>query len=185
MAKKTEIEKIEREYIIPLRVKCRVVPRYKKTPRAIRVIKKFIIQHMKIYDKDANKVKIDRYLNEFLWDRGIKNPPNKIKIKAIKEGEITKVELVNIPEKLKFKKAREEKIEKAGEEIAKKKKEEKKTEAPEEEKKEEEKKAEEEKKTAVVEAGKEMEKAAAKQQKHLVGGKMKGSKHQQRVALAK
>jgi len=79
----------------------------------------------------------------------------------------------------------EEKIEKAGEEIAKKKKEEKKTEAPEEEKKEEEKKAEEEKKTAVVEAGKEMEKAAAKQQKHLVGGKMKGSKHQQRVALAK
>ena len=36
MAKKTEpkIEKIEKEYDIQLREKCRPVPRYKKTPKA-------------------------------------------------------------------------------------------------------------------------------------------------------
>ena len=57
---KTETIKIEREYVIPLREKCRVSPRYKKTPKAIRVIKEFIIRHMKVYDRDLNKIKIDR-----------------------------------------------------------------------------------------------------------------------------
>ena len=39
---KTETKKdvkIEREYVIPLREKCRVVPRYKKANKAIKIIK--------------------------------------------------------------------------------------------------------------------------------------------------
>lgn len=192
MAKKTETktEKIEREYTIPLREKSRVVPRYKKTPKTIRTIKEFLIRHMKIYDKDLKKIKLDKYLNEYLWSRGIKNPPHKIKVKAIKEGEIVKVELVELPEKLRFKKAREEKIEKKTKEVVEKKKKEeleekikKEVEKPEE--KPEEKIEEKEKKAAVVEAGKELEKVAAKQMKHLAGGKVKEPKRQRRMALQK
>jgi len=186
---KTPTEKIEREYIIPLREKCRVVPRYRKTPKAIKTIKEFLVRHMKIYDGELNKIKIDKYLNEYLWFRGIRRPPHKIKVKAIKEGDIVKVELVDYPDTLKFKKLREEKIEKTGEKISKEKKkakEEVETTEPTEEKKEEEK----EKKAAVVESGREFEKAAAKQAKHdtVASGKIKEmtrQKHQIRMTLQK
>lgn len=192
MPKKTETktEKVEREYVIPLREKCRAVAKHKKTPKAVKTIKEFLVRHMKIYDRDLKKIKIDKYLNEYLWQRGIKNPPHKIKVKAIQEGDVIKVELVELPEKLKFKKAREEKVEKKAKEVVEKKKvEEKKleekVEKPEEEKPEEEKKEEKEKKAAVVEAGKEMEKAAAKAAKQRAKEKFKQPKHQFRKALAK
>ncbi len=154
-----------REYIIPLRERCRTVPRYKKTNKAVRTVKEFLVQHMKIRDRDLNKIKIDKYLNEFLWNRGIKHPPHKVKVKATKEGDIVRAELAEMPKILEQKKAREMKIEEAGKKIAEKKKAEvKKEEKP---KEEEEKKVEEkEKQAAVIEAGKEMEKAAAKQMKH-------------------
>ena len=198
-------EKIEREYIIPLRKRFKHVPRYKKTPKAIKTIKEFLVRHMKIRDRDLSKIKIDGYLNEAVWQKGIKNPPSKIKVKALKKGDIIRVELVDFPEKLKFKKLRLEKIEKAGEEIAKKKKkvEKEKPEDKEEvEKKLEEKKVDtEDKKSSVPqkskiseerkkakageEATKKLEKAAAKKAKHQVGGKTKQPKRQIRKALAK
>ena len=105
----TKSDKIEREYVIPLREKVRVVPRYKKTNKAVKTVKEFLARHMKIYDRDLNKIKLDKYLNEALWTRGIRKPPHKIKVKAIKEGDIVRVELAEFSDKLKFKKAREEK----------------------------------------------------------------------------
>ena len=195
MAKKTETktEKIEREYIIPLREKVRVVPRYKKVNKAVKSVKEFLARHMKIRDRDLNKIKIDRYLNEALWFRGIRKPPHKIKVKAVKEGDIVRVELAKLPVKLKFKKEREEKrLQKAKAMLEGKKTMMEKAKGgvqkPEEEKQTEEEKVEEkEKKSAVVEAGKEMEKAAAKKVKHeaKAAGKMTQQKHQQRKALAK
>ncbi len=194
MAKKAEPKKdiVEREYIIPLREKCRSVPRYRKTEKAMKSVKEFIARHMKIYDKDFSKIKIDKYLNEVLWSRGIRNPPHKIKVKAIKDSEgIVKVELVDYPERLKFKKAREEKALKSASDVSQKKKAEKKEEVkeekPEDVKKEEEEKkeVEKEKKAAVVEAGRELEKAAAKQMIHQKGGKNKQPKHEKRFALQK
>ncbi len=197
MAKKTETktEKIEREYVIPIRDKIRVVPRYKKTNKAIKIIKEFLARHMKIYDRDLNKIKIDKYLNEFIWSRGIRNPPHKIKVKVIKDSgkNEVKVELVDYPDKIKFKKLRAEKIKREAKEQSEKKKSmmEKAKEGmkkPEETeggvKKEE---AEKEKKAAVVEAGKEIEKEAAKKAKHETksAGKTSKQKHQQRKALAK
>jgi large subunit ribosomal protein L31e len=171
MDKKTNDNKIEREYIIPLRRRWKIVPRYQKTNKAVRTVKEFLVRHMKIRDRDLNKIKIDKYLNEIIWSRGIKNPPSKIKVKAIKEGDIVRAEAVDMPENLKFRKIREEKAESAAKNIAKKKKEEKVKEEPIEENKAEaeegeKKKEEEEKKTATVEAGKEIEKAAAKTEKH-------------------
>ncbi|MCK5149734.1 60S ribosomal protein L31 [Candidatus Pacearchaeota archaeon] len=196
MAKKTEIktEKIEREYIIPLREKCRPVPRYKKTPKAVKTVKEFLVRHMKIRDRDLKKIKIDRYLNEALWFRGIKKPPIKIKVKVVKEGDIVRVELFDMPDKLKFKKLREEKREQKAGEIKEKKKSmmEKAKETMQKPKEEvaveEEKKTEEkEKKSAVIEAGEKLEKAAAKTTKHMTktAGKMTKQKHQVRKALAK
>jgi large subunit ribosomal protein L31e len=187
MVKKTEIktEKLEREFIIPLREKCRISPRYKKTPKAVKSIKEFIARNMKVYDRDLKKIKLDRFLNELLWMRGIKNPPNKVKVRAIKEGDIVKVEAVELSANIKFKKLREERRENKGKEIAEKKKEEK---TPEEKPEEESKEKEQEKKenkAAVIESGKEMEKLAAKQAKHMVKGNAKQPKHQQRVALQK
>ncbi len=107
---KTGNTEIEREYIIPLREKSRVVPRYKKTPKAIKTIKEFLAKHMKVENRDLNKIKIDKDLNQFLWAKGIRKHPHKIKVKATKEGENVIVKLVDYPNNLKFKKLREEKI---------------------------------------------------------------------------
>ncbi len=100
----------EREYVIPLREKSRAVPRYKKTPKAVKTIKEFLAKHMKVENRDLNKVKISKDLNQFLWAKGIRKHPHKIKIKATRNGENIIVELVNYPNNLKFKKLREEKI---------------------------------------------------------------------------
>ncbi len=62
----------EKEYTISLREKVRSVPRYKKTNKAVRTIKEFLVRHMKIYNRDLNKIKIDKsrsgnfyFLNNF------------------------------------------------------------------------------------------------------------------------
>jgi len=112
MTEKKINDKLEREYTIPLRKKSKVVPRYRKTPKAIKTIKEFLARHMKVENRDLNKVKIDKNLNEFLWRRGIRKHPHKIKVKVIKDGENVKVDLVDYPNKLKFKKIKEEKRQK-------------------------------------------------------------------------
>ncbi len=114
-----KVEKDSREYTIPLREKCRPVPIYRKTPRAVKTVKQFLARHMKVYDRDLNKIKLDKYLNEFLWFRGIKNPPHKVKVRVTKEENLIKVELAELPKKLEFKKARAEKQEKKSQEKAK------------------------------------------------------------------
>jgi len=164
---------IEREYIIPLRKRCNIVPRYKKTNKAVKTVKEFLVRHMKIRDKDLNKIKIDKYLNEFLWMRGIKYPPSKVKVKAVKENDIVKVELLELPEKIKYKKIREEKIVQEGREKAKKKKEEKikqeevsKETTSEKIEKKESIEEQKEKEVAVVEQQEKIEKQESKKLKH-------------------
>ena len=192
MAEKKQ-EKTEQEYTIPLRGKFKHVARYKKTPKAIKSVKEFLARHMKIYDRDLNKIKLEREVNEFLWARGIKNPPHKIKVKAIKNGDIVNVELVDLPNKLKFKKLREEKQEKKALEIKEKKKSmmEKAKETMQGKKEDENKdgvankKEVQEKKKAVEEAGEKQEKDLAKQQKHMVKEKSKQPKRPVRQAMKK
>ena len=198
MAKETKTEIVERIYIIPLRCEWKKVPRYKRAKKAIRAIREFFVRHMKIRDRDLNTIRIDKYLNEEVWFRGIKKPPAKIKVKAIKEKdkdgkEIVRVELVDFSEKAKFKKLREEKILNEGKEKAalksvpsSTKKESLSEEGKEKETDGENKKDEtDEKIKAVVEAGEKMQKDAAKKMKHSTGGKTKEPKHQVRQALAK
>src|SRR3989344_3229155 len=168
----------EREFIVPLRRQIMKVQRHKRTPKAIKALKQFIAKHMKVPNRDLNKIKLDGFLNEELWYRGIKNPPTKIKVNAKRDGEYIKVTLVNLPEKTKFKLIREEKKKKALESSKKKdKKEDKKTDKKEEhehgkveEQTVEEKKEELEKKESSAEQKQAQAKEQAKVQKHVKGG---------------
>jgi len=190
MAEDKKTEKLEREYIIPLRNEWLKVPGYKRANKAVKALKQFIAKHMKVEDRDIRKVRVNKWVNNEIWFRGIKKPLHKIKVKAIKDSDgIVRVELVDIPEKIKFlieseaKKLATGKTQKAKE--AEKKPEEVKDKGElAEEKKEH--KEEDEKKKAVVEAGMKDAKIEAKQHKHQVSEKkmqkqpiMRKSAHQQ------
>ena len=151
---------LEREYIVPLRREFLKVPQYRRAGRAAKALKQFIAKHMKVEDRNVDNVRLDKYLNNELWFRGKTNPPAKIKVKAIKEGDIVRVELVEISEHVKFLKAKHAKFHQEGEkkEQAKEIKEESK------EEKAEEKKAETEKEKSV-------------EQEHAKEGKMKEKEH--------
>ncbi len=101
-------KKLEREYVVPLRRHFLKVPRYRRAGKAARALKIFIAKHMKVPERDVEKVKLDIYLNNEIWAHGIRNPPSKIKVRAIKEGDIVKVELVELPAHIKFLKAKHE-----------------------------------------------------------------------------
>jgi len=183
MAEKEEKVILEREYIVPLRKRCLRTPRYRRVPKAVKELKIFIARHMQLRDKDLNKVKLDKYLNEEMWFRGIRKPLAKIKVKAKKfDSGIVRVELVDIPEQIKWKIEKDKKLK----EHAEKKKAEKKAEEKpaEEQKTEEEKKEEVEKEKSTVEAGIKQADEKAKEVKHET--KMKHEpKHKVRMALQK
>lgn len=130
MAKKESQPKqlFEREYVVPLRRGWLKVPKYKRGNKAVKTLKEFIARHMKIYDRDLNKVKVDVNLNNELRFRGIKKPPARIKVIARKfDNDFVNVELVNLPKHIEFKMKRGEKL-KRKEEKKEDKKEEKKQE---------------------------------------------------------
>ena len=147
MAKKKTESKIElkRTYNVPLRKEFMKAPRWKRTNRAVKALKKFLFRHMK-----ATEVKLGKYLNEHLWKRGIKNPPHHVKVEAEKDSEgVVRAELVGakIVVDKRFKKKKEiKKLKEKKEEVGKKEiKEERKIEEKEKEgeEKSEEKKVEE------------------------------------------
>jgi len=113
--KKEEKAELEREYVIPLRRNAMKVPRYKRAKKAVKAIKEFLAKHMKVEDRDTRKVKVNMYLNNEVWFRGIKKPPAKIKVKAIKKDGIVYAELAEVPEKVKFDMAKHAKFHKAPE----------------------------------------------------------------------
>ena len=111
--------KLERIYTIPLRREFNKVPGYRRTRKSVIAVREFLQKHMKCDD-----VRIGKHLNLELWKHGRKNPPPRIKIKAIKdtekikekEFEIVRAELLNIPiekpsKKQEQKKKLEQKIE--------------------------------------------------------------------------
>ena len=108
--KKDDVKvELEREYVVPLRRGFLNVPKYKRAKKAIRVLKEFMVRHMSVRDGDLKKVKIDGYLNNEIWFRGIKNPLGKVKVRAKKIDGIVYVELAELPDVVKFVKARDDK----------------------------------------------------------------------------
>ena len=170
--KTTETKTLEREYVIPLRNEWRKVANYRRTGRAIKEIKKFIARHMKVPERDTNKVKLDQWLNQEIWFRGRKKPPAKIKVRAVKEGDIVRVELAELPEFVKFEKAKRERLHKPAEKPkAEEKKEAPAVEEKKEEKTEEEKKDEKEKAQSTADVRAKEAEQQAKSQKHLTKAK--------------
>ena len=73
-------DEIERIMVVPLR-KAKMAPRTRRTNRAVKEVRTFIARHMKTGE---DKVWIDANVNEKLWENGIRNPPSKITVKAVK-----------------------------------------------------------------------------------------------------
>lgn len=191
---------LERTYTVPLRKEWLKAPRWKRTKKAVKALKEFIAKHMKVPERDVNKVKIDSWVNKALWLRGIKKPPHKITVKAIKDSEgNVKVEFVGLPPKFKVQeeflkkkiektrkreeeKAKEREKKKAEEEAKKKAEEAKKKEEVEEAKTEEEKLEEKEKKEKEKILHKEITK---EKPKAIMPSQHKEKKEMRRMALEK
>jgi len=164
---KEEAKKIlEREYVVPLRREWLKVQKYKRATKAVKALKEFLARHMKVYDRDLRKIKVDILLNNEIRFRGMRKPAHKIKVKAVKfdNGEV-RVYLAELPKHIEFEIAR-----KARKEAEKLSKEKVKPEAPKAEEKEEPKEEKKEEKKEKIEsskiAGLAMEKQAAKIEKH-------------------
>ncbi len=80
--------KIERIYNVPLRKSFQKVPRDKKSKKAIKTLREFLMHHMK-----SESVKIGPKANELVWDRGIQKPPHHVKVKVVKEDDVVLAEL--------------------------------------------------------------------------------------------
>lgn len=82
----------EEEKVLTLSLaECWKVPRVKRVPKAISLIRSHVMRHMGAEDKN---VWIDPRVNEYLWSRGREKPPRKIKVKVIKfEDELVEVSL--------------------------------------------------------------------------------------------
>jgi large subunit ribosomal protein L31e len=97
---KVEEEEIveERVYTVPLG-KCWIAPPNRRASRALRVIRSFVIKHMKLEERgeeeeeeeEPRTLVIDNEVNERVWGRGVQKPPRKIRIRAAKDkdGNIT------------------------------------------------------------------------------------------------
>ncbi|MGV8142920.1 MAG: hypothetical protein ACP5NS_04805 [Candidatus Pacearchaeota archaeon] len=152
---------IEREYVIPLRKEWTKVSGYKRTAKSVKAIKEFIAKHMKVTNRDLNLVKLDFYLNNEVWHKGSRNAPAKVKVKAIKTGEIVYVTFVTDPERVKF--ARERHARKHFKVTKKATVSEKKEEV----KTEDQKKEESEKEQSVAIANEKIAEQKAREQKHI------------------
>lgn len=171
--KQTEPKKVlEREYIVPLRKGWLKVPKYKRASKAVKTLKEFIARHMRIYDSDLRRVKLDIDLNNEIRFRGMKKPPAKIKVRAVKlDNGIVRVELIDLPAHIKF-----ARLKKVKEIKPVKKKVEKKPEEDEEEEEDKDKKIKEE---ASKEETMKIAKQKAKELKHV--SKDKGVKIQRKA----
>jgi large subunit ribosomal protein L31e len=93
--KKKEEEVVEeRFYTIPLQ-KALIRPPKKRAPRAMALLKIFIIKHMKINmkvteeeaEEELPQLIVSPEVNEKIWSRGIEKPPRKIKTRVTKDSD--------------------------------------------------------------------------------------------------
>lgn len=67
-------------YTIPLRG-VKHTPRWRRSKKAMSEIRQYLAHHL---SAEPDKVKLDRSINERVWERGSSNPPNKITVRAMK-----------------------------------------------------------------------------------------------------
>ena len=71
----------EKIFVIPLG-QAKEVPHYKRARRAAKLVREYLVKHMK-----SENVKVDPKINEKLFERGVKKPPARIRVKAVKEDD--------------------------------------------------------------------------------------------------
>jgi len=81
----------ERFYTIPLG-KAWISPRKKRAPKAVRIVKSFVLKHMKVRteaegEEEPERLVIDNEVNEKLWERSIEKPPRNIRVRVVKDKE--------------------------------------------------------------------------------------------------
>lgn len=69
----------EKVYTIPLR-EARKTQRDNRAAKAVDIVKEFLKKHLKV-----DEVKINPDLNQKIWEKGIENPPSRIRVRAIKQ----------------------------------------------------------------------------------------------------
>jgi len=80
----------ERIYTIPLQ-KALVRPPKRRAPRAMQLLKIFVIRHMKMAttvdeeDDELPQLIITQEVNEKIWGKGIEKPPRKIRVRVTKD----------------------------------------------------------------------------------------------------
>lgn len=71
----------ERIYTVPLG-KAWIAPNYRRADKAISVLRKFVMRHMK-----PTEIIIETSVNEHIWARGIRKPPRKIRVRLTKDDD--------------------------------------------------------------------------------------------------
>jgi len=75
-----EGQEVSRLYTVPL-AKAWLSPKKRRTVRAIHMIREFTKKHMK-----PTEIKIATGVNEFMWERGIRNPPRRLTLLMEKDA---------------------------------------------------------------------------------------------------
>lgn len=78
----------EKTYIIPLRREYLKAAYYERSKRAMSALFAYLKKHTK-----AKTILIGPQLNESIWEKGIRNPPHKVKVTATIDKDVAKVEL--------------------------------------------------------------------------------------------
>lgn len=96
--KKDEDVVEERIYTIPLQ-KALIRPPKKRAPRAMQLLKLFVVKHMKMAvtvsedeeEEELPKLIVTQEVNEKIWGQGIEKPPRKIRVRLTKDkdGNVT------------------------------------------------------------------------------------------------
>ena len=81
------------ELTVPLRGAWNIT-RYKRSPRAITIIRNQVIRHLKVGEEE--ELYIDPSVNEYIWANGIENPRRKVRL------QITRFEEEDIPIEIKL-----------------------------------------------------------------------------------
>ncbi len=85
-----------RTYTVPLRRGFQRTPKWRRSKRAVDVLKKFAMRHAR-----SKEVKVGRWANEFIWERGGHNPPAEVVVNITKQKDTANVELATLPAKAK------------------------------------------------------------------------------------
>ncbi len=72
---------VERIYTLRLKHKMKKYPRWLRSKKAVKYVRRFLARHMKT---EEDKVRIDASINEKIWERGAQKPPSKIRVRAVK-----------------------------------------------------------------------------------------------------